>query len=34
MKLNEIISTIIHIEIAITIPMLVGIYVWSMVFFV
>lgn len=34
MKLNEIINTIILIEVAIAIPILVGIYVWSMVFFV
>jgi hypothetical protein len=34
MKINEIISTIILAEIAIAIPILVGIYVWSMVFFV
>ena len=34
MKLNEIITAIILTEIAISIPILVGIYVWSMVFFV
>jgi hypothetical protein len=34
MKLNEIINTIILIEVAIAIPILVGIYVWSMVAFV
>ena len=34
MKLNEIITAIILAEVAIAIPILVGIYVWSMVFFV
>ena len=34
MKFNEIINAIILIEVAIAIPVLVGIYVWSMVFFV
>ena len=34
MKIKEIINTIILTEIAIAIPILVGIYVWSMVFFV
>lgn len=34
MKFNEIINAIILTEIAIAIPILVGIYVWSMVFFV
>jgi hypothetical protein len=34
MKFNEIINAIILAEVAIAIPILVGIYVWSMVFFV
>lgn len=34
MKLNEIINTIILVEIAIAVPILVGVYVLSMVFFI